>query len=698
MNKNRSAIALAIISYMGMLPQNITLAAAMDGVARQNDKDELLEFDDLLGLSVEELFTVEIATGSQKKLSEAPAVASVITAQQIKNMGARSLAEVLETVPGLHVSRSTFLYGPKFVFRGITSTVAPQALILVDGISLKSAFDGDSNNIWGEYPIQSIARIEVLRGPGSALYGADAFSGVINIITKKYEDIKSDEVGISAGSFDTYNAWTNLAFEMGDWKSALSVEYMGSDGHKEEITDGLGVTGPVNVEYRNTDIFFNAHKENWNIQLGWQDRHDVGSGQGILEVLDQNGLWGAEKILAEVKYKTQKWLPDVETEIIANYMNNKQTVERSPLLLPTFAYPPDGLIGEPEYSEYTARVEVKNTYSGVEKHRITLGLGYQKTDMYEVRERKNFNNDLSPKGALEDVSNSPDEVFLPENDRQIRYVYVQDEINLNDKLDATLGVRYDHYSDFGSTVNPRAALVWKTTEKFTTKLLYGEAFRAPAFVELFAVNNPASLGDPNLNPENIKTYDLAFSYRPNFKLYMGFNIFSYQITDLLNTVSVGNGAFQFANVGEQQGHGFEYEFDYQVNNAFNISGHYAYFENEDEIANDDAGDAPNHQIGLRTNWKINEHTNLHIGGSYIGEQRRQPGDIRENLSSYSFFDVSLSYYIPDMGLTLQASGKNVFDADIREPSEAVVDPTAFNILNDLPQPGSSLFLSVRKEL
>lgn len=648
-------------------------------------------------MSLDEIINIEIATGTQKTLSEAPAVASVITAQQIQNMGARNLAEVLTRVPGLHMSRSAFLYGPKFVFRGITSAVAPQTLILVDGISLKSAFDGDSNNIWGEYPIQSIARIEVLRGPGSALYGADAFSGVINIITKKYDDIESAKVGVSVGSFDTHNAWVNVGFEMGGWKSALSIEHMASDGHKEEITDGLGITGPVNVEYKNTDIFFNTHYENWQFNLGWQSRKDVGSGQGILETIDDNGLWGAEKLLAEVKYKTDGWAENLETEVIVNYMQNKQTVERSPYLLPPFAYPPEGLIGEPEYSEYTAKVELNNSFSGINNHLVSVGAGFQHTDIYEVKERKNFNNDLSPKNGLADVSNNPDEVFLPESDRQNRYIYVQDEITLNKSLAATLGVRYDDYSDFGSTFNPRAALVWKTNDKLTTKLLYGEAFRAPAFVELFAVNNPAALGQPKLKPENIKTLDLAFAYRPNFKLYTGFNIFSYEITNLITAVAIDNVSFQFTNIGEQSGHGVEFEFDYQINNDFNFAGHYAWFENEDKMTNDDAGDAPNHQIGLRGNWKISDNVSLHISGSYIGEQKRQPHDIRDSLSSYTFVDISLRYDVPSAGLSLQLSGKNVFDEDIREPSEAVVDETALNIIKDLPQAGSSLYFNVIKQ-
>lgn len=114
--------------------------------------------------------------------------------------------------------------------------------------------------------------------------------------------------------------------------------------------------------------------------------------------------------------------------------------------------------------------------------------------MYEVKARKNFNNDLSPKNGLVDVNNNPDEVFLPDKSRKNHFIYVQDEISLAQNWDPTLGLRYDNYSDFGTTVPLRAALVWKTKAKLTTKFLYGEVFRAPSFVELFAENNPASLG------------------------------------------------------------------------------------------------------------------------------------------------------------------------------------------------------------
>ena len=140
---------------------------------------------------------VSIATGSAQPLRRAPSVATVITAEDIQALGAFDLDEVLETVPGLHVSRSPVVYSPIYVIRGIRSTVVnPEVLMLVNGIPLTAAYGGDRGLNWGGWPVENIARIEVIRGPGSALYGADAFSGVINIITKTSADIKdTQEIG-----------------------------------------------------------------------------------------------------------------------------------------------------------------------------------------------------------------------------------------------------------------------------------------------------------------------------------------------------------------------------------------------------------------------------------------------------------------------------------------------------------------------
>jgi len=145
---------------------------------------------DLDGLAIygDEDF-ISIATGISQPIAKAPAVASVITALDIKRLGATDIDQVLETVPGLHIARST-IYNPLYNFRGIHSDFNPQVLMLINGVPLSNLFHGDRNLVWGGMPVESISRIEVIRGPGSALYGADAFAGVINIVTKGYGELE----------------------------------------------------------------------------------------------------------------------------------------------------------------------------------------------------------------------------------------------------------------------------------------------------------------------------------------------------------------------------------------------------------------------------------------------------------------------------------------------------------------------------
>ena len=110
--------------------------------------------------------TISIATGSNQTISRAPAVASVITAQDIQAMGATDLDQALESVPGLHVSKMSIALNPIYSFRGIFAKYNPQVLMLVNGIPITNVFAGDRSLIWGGMPLENVARIEVIRGPG----------------------------------------------------------------------------------------------------------------------------------------------------------------------------------------------------------------------------------------------------------------------------------------------------------------------------------------------------------------------------------------------------------------------------------------------------------------------------------------------------------------------------------------------------
>src|SRR5207237_2069032 len=116
-----------------------------------------------------------------------------------------------------------------------------------------------------------------------------------------------------------------------------------------------------------------------------------------------------------------------------------------------------------------------------------------------------------PLGSIVDVSSTAP--FLLPHDRKVSYAFAQDEWTVAKDWTLTAGVRHDEYSDFGGTTNPRLALVWEAAYNVTAKLLYGTAFRAPSFTELYVINNPVLIGNPNLQPEKMKTMEAALSWQ-----------------------------------------------------------------------------------------------------------------------------------------------------------------------------------------
>lgn len=573
--------------------------------AELNAQSSQSRVQQLIAMNLGELLKVGIATGSPVEIDKAPAVATVITSAQIESMGARNLIEVLDSVPGLHVGRNDQNMAPRFAFRGIITTFTPQPLVLVNGVSLKSVVRGGSHTVWGEFPVRAISRIEVLRGPGSALYGADAFSGVINIITKNADDIEHSEVGAMAGSFDTYNLWANHATQIGDWKLALNLEYLASDGYEELIEsdaqtnldllgDALFVAGalpfdpadaslaPANLSmgFKTLHLWAQAENQYVDLMLGIQDLRDNGVGQGATEALDLIGRTASYKHLFKATLKPLPLSEALNFSSELHFYRSSQEIENRMMLFPPGAFFgafADGFIGNPGWQEDSLKWESKFHYSGWQGHQLDIGLGYGLQDLYEVTETKNFNPDLTPTGVgLIDVSDTPD-VFMPEDRRENFFVYIQDVVNLAEDWTLTAGIRYDNYTDFGSTTNPRLALVWAAQQDLTIKALFGKAFRAPGFAETLTVNNPVSLGNPDIKPELMTSWELAANYQIKENLLLGVNLFHYDLKDLIDFVPDTDAPIATAqNVGERSGKGAEIEARYTPTDNVSLLANYSY--------------------------------------------------------------------------------------------------------------------------
>ncbi len=693
------------------------LARAVAQTQEQEEEDLLFLYGD------EEM--ISIATGSRQTIAKAPAVATVITAEDIKAMGATDLDEVLETVPGLHIARSVTGYNPIYTIRGIFSQFNPQVLVLINAIPITNLFVGDRNQIWGGMPVEAIARIEVIRGPGSAIYGADAFAGVINIITKTKQDIKQPEFGVRGGSFDTWDAWALAGGTWAGFDVALMLEYHDTDGQRETIdvdsvfgTDASLAPGSVNLQRENFDARLDIARGNWRLRAGLQRRRDWGNGAGIAQALDPNNRFASDRWNVDLTYHNPNFADDWDVTTQLSYFDTSEEVERDLLLFPPGTLLPigsdgninpvdrvgfvsfsDGFIGNPEVFERHTRFNVSAFYTGFERHLIRLGAGFHHGDLHETRETKNFgpgviDGTVSPiDGTLTNVSDTPF-IFLREDDRQNYHFFLQDVWSLANDWELTAGVRYDDYSDFGDTINPRLALVWSTRHDLTTKVLYSRAFRAPAFAETRNINNPVTLGNPDLDPETIETLELAFDYRPTDALRFGLNLFGYRWNDIIRFVADPGATTSTAqNTDEQTGVGLELEADWRLTQSLRLRGNYAYQKSTDEAADEDAGNTPHHQLYLRADWEFlpNWHFNSQL--NWVIDRERAPGDSRPDIDDYSLVDVTIRRKAIKDHWEVAFAVRNLFDTDAREPSPAGVP--AAPIPDDLPLAGRSFFGEIR---
>jgi iron complex outermembrane receptor protein len=652
---------------------------------------------------------ISIATGREQLISSAPSVATVITAKEIANIGATDIDEALETVPGLHVAVDSLGYDPIYTFRGIYSKLNPQVLMLINGIPITNTYQGNRNLIWGGMPIEMVSRIEIIRGPGSALYGADAFAGVINIITKNYDDIEGTEVGVRAGSFDTQDIWALSHAQWNGYKIAWGLELHDTDGQKEIIESdaqsgldaalatnaSLAPTGP-SLSRENIDARLDVSKGRWRWRSGVQFRQDIGVGAGLTNAIDYDGRYQSQRINTDITYQDKNFLKDTQFDFEISYLDTTQEVENNLKLFPNGSNLgsgifPFGVSGNPEVFERHFKIQPMLTFTQFRKHIISTGVGSKFDDLYKVQETKNFNSStfapLNSDGSVVDVSDTP-AAFIPEIDRSSYYIFTQDIWQFANDWELTSGVRYDHYSDFGDTVNPRVALVWATRYDLTTKLLYGQAFRAPAFAETNLINNPSGLGNPNVKPEKLRSLELAFDYHPTSKLRTGLNLFRYQWLDILTylpdpippTISA-------QNFGEQTGHGVELESEWEVNPQLKLVGNLSLQQATNETSNQDAGNAPGRDFYIRTEWQPADRIKANFQSTWIKSRERPFGDTRPTIADYSTTDINLRRSTADKGWEYGIAIKNILDSNAREPSTP-------NINNDLPLAGRSFWLEL----
>lgn len=686
------------------------------------------EMEDYFSMTPAELsaIPVTIATGTPKPNFRSAGSISVITAEQIRTMGATELHEILETVPGMHASIQPVTNDYHYSIRGIANESNSQLLMLLNGTRITSPFRGAMES-GVDLPVAAIERVEVIRGPGSALYGADAFAGVVNIITKKAKDINGTQLGVRAGNWDTQSGWGQHGTQWAGWDIAASVQYSHSAGDNGRIiqTDNqslidtelspLGITpasqapGAMNTQFKSLNSHLNLQRKHWDIGFWALNSFDVGTKSGFSGALDRTGSGNGSQYLGDVRFSTEDMFDEWEFLAHLSYLHSDidalvhfLPANTTVLIGPTgdvdfvrgrqFSRFSDGLIDNIAYTQRIPSIELSSVYKGLDNHLFKLGAGFR---YEEITPHHRTNNGV----GVTDGSNPPALVgsdltdvsgtnfaFLKDTNRTIASLFLQDEWQIADDWHLTSGFRYDEYSDFGGTVNPRFALAWDVNEQLTSKLLYGKAFRAPSFTEQGTQNNPILLGNRNLAPETINTVEWAIDYRPFSSLRTGLNLYYYYIEDLIATKPISNMLSQYSNVGDQEAYGTELSWDWQPAEQWRLSGNYAWQNSRSDITKQRVTGVPEHHVYFAAIWQFMAQWQFQSQLNWVGGRVNAPSIFpKESIEDYETIDFTLRGKKLWGHLNLAASLRNAFDADYLEPARS---DRPFN----LPMPGRSFYL------
>jgi len=673
--------------------------------------------EDLMDLSLDELGAIPvttIATGTSKPIFQSAAVTSVITAEQIKSMGATQLHEVLETVPGVHASVQNSTGDYNYSMRGISNTTNSQILMMLNGTRITTPFRGSVMDFL-ELPVEAIQRVEVIRGPGSALYGADAFAGVINIITKKARDINGKVLGARIGDHSTQSGWGQYGTQWAGWDIAASLQYQhtnGDDGRiikadsQTVIDNKLGThashaPGSMNTRYETFNGHLNLQRKHWDIGFWAFNSIDSGLRVGVASALNPNGRANGEQYLGDIRFSTEDWFVDWELMAHASYLqtdfqaqfqafpdNAKLRIasdgnianlfdKTNPLVL--FSNGVNTDIGR---IQKIPAIELSSLYRGWDKHLLRLGAGFRYEEI-TTSDRRNFGYGKAlpavANGTLIDVTGTQF-VYLPNTHRSIWSAVAQDEWQFAKNWQLTVGIRFVHYSDFGSTVNPRAALVWDINEQLTSKILYGKAFRAPNFSEQGNQNNPVIVGNKQLKPETINTIEWAFDYRPFSSLRTAVNLYYYEIDNL---IAIPSGTVTYQNSGNQNGYGTEFEWNWQASEQWNVTGNYAWQNARNNTTGNRVTGVPEHHVYMAVGWQFLPQWHIQPQINWVGSRTVSPGDNRP-LKDYETIDLTLRGKNLFGHLNLSASVRNMFDANNLEPANS-------GLPQNIPLPGRSFY-------
>ncbi|MGE6661165.1 TonB-dependent receptor domain-containing protein [Pseudomonas sp. NPDC077408] len=588
----------------------------------------------------------QVITATQTAHSElsAPASVSVVTREELEQRPVYNLADAVKYLPGVHLNPSSTYGRQEIKLRGMDSDYT---LLLVNGRRINSR-DALSSNYANDFdlssiPMAAIERIEVIRGPMSSLYGADALGGVVNVILRQpteetkagiaytYEHPTEGESGDGhkasgyvSGSLIENKLLGNLILETTDqaaWLSEQTVNPNTDAAEQRQASSAYGSLSWLLDERQTVDLDITHRKDDreaeWNnfgaVVLNVQEMERWSFGLG------HTGNW--DGFNTRVRY----------------YYENVELMDDSQIMTTL-----RGMKGDIEQKNHTVDGQVT---AFVGSHLLTLGSELRRTEL-------THNQNLGSETEVDQKA-----------------VYLQDEFSIGD-LDVTLGGRLDDHDSFGSEFSPRAYGVYNLTDNWVIKGGVGRSFKAPSIYQsddtygVLACRGMCTLvGNPNLKPETATSYEIGTLYQ-NERLEAGIMLFNNDIDDMIITdtwrVGYRPAVMTYSNVSKARVQGYELQGRYNLSDTMGVRANYTYSDAEDRDTDEQLRNTPQHVANIGFDWQAMPDLGLNLDYQYTGSQLLYVSAAQPNVESGAFHQLNLgAKYQATRELSLKAGMNNL---------------------------------------
>jgi len=700
-------IAMYAVVLSVSLPTNsqFSYAASSQALANQFGNSYLMlasleetegALEDLLSILGKE---TEIATKTKMNIDFVPGMVTVLHGKDLLAKGVRTVSEALRLVPGVDI----IIAGDgqvQFIFRGIGKVFGSgKVKVLINGIPFNNTLTAQTT--LNAIPVEQVERIEIIRGPGSAVYGEFAFAGVVDVITKdadselfiRYGDLNSKMAG---GIYSHKNEEKNFSVSLNVSTSEYDPNDVIAGPDLPLVAPISNSPGAVNDNEESLAAIFKINYKGLSL-TGEKARREFGNYFGVNNALPKANTGAARTADYQVfEFKSPIKINESMSSKLklgwANFVFDGDKQQLFPeLFLGSF---PDGVIQSPHYEEDKYYTGYELRFQNLENHDLVMGLDYARIEQGDTRITRNFiHNPASPLPFImipEQTFTTVDNFITSNNSRSIIGVFVQDQWAVTEALNITAGIRFDDYDDVGESTTPRLAAVYQLTDHQTFKFQYAEAFRPPTFIELYSQNTIVN-GNFNLEAETIKSYELGYVFNDGVTIGR-LTVFAADLIDLIGESNTSPVVFQ--NIGQAHLTGIELEFIRQLGNSLKFDANLSWTELKDEVLNIDFANVSNFLVNMGVIYQPVNDFSLNVQYRHSGEKQREAlVDARDDLDSFNTVDVTTSFFnFIENKLTLRAGVRNVFDEDIFSPAPHST------YVNDYPQPGREWWISMAYKL